>query len=60
MNIAAPVLPKTDAAPAADRVRVSLAQAAQSGDSASAPLLGRVLPSSDRQRAEVAAFQSSI
>lgn len=40
--------------------RVSLVQAAKCTTPASAALLGRVLPSADQQRSDVAAFQSSI
>jgi hypothetical protein len=53
MNVAPPV-------PAPTGRRVSLVQAAKVRSPASAVLLGRVLPSADKQRSEVAAFQSSI
>ena len=60
MNIAAPSRATTDSRPAADRQRVPLTKTTTVSDSTSASLLGRVLPSTDRQRVEVAAFQSSI
>jgi glycine cleavage system protein P-like pyridoxal-binding family len=53
-------MPTPTPVPATTRRRVSLAQAAKGTSPASAALLGRVLPSADKQRSEVAAFQSSL
>lgn len=58
MNPAAATLSKNDSA--ADRKRVPLAQAAKASDTASASILDRVLTPGDKQRVEVASFQSSI
>ena len=53
MSAAAP----TPAEPAA---RVSLATAASRSDTAAASVLDRILTPGDKQRVEVAAFQSSL
>ena len=64
MNLAASTRPRHDATPAADHqadhMRVSLAQAAKDSDTASASILDRILAPGDKQRVEVASFQSSI
>jgi hypothetical protein len=60
MNSSVPVLHKTSTGPATASKRVPLVPAAKGSDSASASLLGRVLPSADKQGVGVAAFQSSI
>ena len=59
MNLAAS-LPVHDPAPVADRKRVPLLQAAKDSDTASGSILDRILSSGDKQRVEVASFQSSI
>ena len=46
--------------PTAPPARVSLRQAAKDSDTAAASILDRVIPAADRQRVEVAAFQSSV
>jgi len=58
MNLAAATLPKHETAPAAERV--SLTQAAKHSDTASVSILDRILTPGDKQRVEVASFQSSI
>jgi len=60
MNLAAATLPKHETAPAAEPARVSLTQAAKHSDTASASILDRILTPGDKQRVEVASFQSSI
>ncbi|MBC3842857.1 hypothetical protein GXW82_29810 [Streptacidiphilus sp. 4-A2] len=58
MNLAAPALPRHDAD--ADRKRVPLVQSAKDSDTSSASILDRILTPGDKQRVEVASFQSSI
>jgi len=60
MNLAAATLPVRHSVPATDAKRVSLRQAAKDSDTASASILDRILTPGDKQRVEVASFQSSI
>ena len=48
------------ATPPAPTARVPLAQAARDSDTAAPSILDRILAPGDRQRVEVASFQSSL
>jgi hypothetical protein len=60
MNLTAATLTERHSVPASDSKRVSLRRAANDSDTASASILDRILTPGDKQRVEVASFQSSI